>query len=271
MPSPFPGMDPYIEDPVRWSGFHHTFLTAIQERLARALRPKYFVRVEERVYVAQEDDPAYRFIVPDVRVIHASRKARRAPAPDSGGLAIEEPIPVADVLEKEVHEYRLEVRDVVDRAVVTVMELLSPTNKVAGSAGRASFLQKRHEVVASDAHWIEIDLLRDGVRTANRAEAADSEYQIYLNRADSPRAAFVWPIPLQKPLPIIGIPLRRDPDVALNLQDAFNATYETGGYDLEVDYRKPPPTPLMPDRAQWAQQRIEAFSREDSQSQDRLE
>src|SRR5437868_9976955 len=106
MPSPFPGMDPYLEDPAIWSGFHHTYLTALQDRLAPVVRPKYFVRVEERVYVSREDDPAHRLIVPDLRVIDSERH-RRTNSPRTA-TAIAAPIPVADPLEREVHEYRLE-------------------------------------------------------------------------------------------------------------------------------------------------------------------
>src|SRR5437868_10463857 len=140
MPSPFPGMDPYLEDPALWSGFHHTFLTALQEQLSPAVRPRYFVRVEERVFVTREDDPAYRLIVPDVRVIEAQRGQHpgRATSSTGGKLAIAEPIPVVELIEPEVHEHRLEVIDRTYRSVVTVIELLSPTNKVQGSAGRES-------------------------------------------------------------------------------------------------------------------------------------
>ena len=253
MPSPFPGMDPYLEEPTIWSGFHHTYLTALQEQLGPAVRPKYFVRVEERVYVSREDDPGHRLIFPDVRVIESERR-RRAP-PSTPGAAIAAPIPVTDTLECEVHEFRLEVLDRVDRSVVTVIELLSPTNKVPNSVGRASFLQKRQEVFASESHWIEIDLLRDGVRTANLAESSDAEYQVYLSRAGTPRRGFVWPIYLREPLTTIGVPLRPgDDDVPLNLQEAFSHVYEVGGHDLDISYAANPVPPLTAEQAQWAMQ-----------------
>jgi hypothetical protein len=244
-------MDPYMEGPTLWSGFHHTYLTALQERLGPAVRPKYFVRVEERVYVSREDDPAHRLIVPDMRVVESARRGRAVP--QTGAAAIAAPIPVADTLEREVHEYRLEVLDQIDRSVVAVIELLSPTNKVPNSVGRASFLQKRHEVFASEAHWIEIDLLRDGVRTANLAESSDAKYQVYLSRADTPRRGYVWPIYLREALPTIGVPLRPgDDDVPLNLQDAFAQVYEVGGYDLDVAYAADPIPPLTGEHSHWA-------------------
>ena len=259
MPSPFPGMDPHLEDPAIWSGFHHSFLAALQERLAPAVRPKYFVRVEERVYISGEDDPGHRLIVPDVRVVESRRPGMTLSV---GSAAIATPIPVTEPLEQEVHEHRLEVIDRVDRSVVTVIELLSPTSKVPNSAGRISFLHKRHEVLASQAHWIEIDLLRDGVRTANLAQSSDAEYQVYLSRAGDGRHAYVWPVSLRQPLPTIGVPLRADdPDVPLALQEAFAQVYEVGGYDLDIQYTGDPVPPLPAGQAQWARQVLSMANR----------
>jgi hypothetical protein len=248
-------MDPYLEDPAIWSGFHHAFLSALQERLGPAVRPKYFVRVDERVYVAHKEDPAYRFIVPDVRVIEAARK--RPPATSggaAGGLVIAPPLPVVEMIDPEIHEHRLEILDRVDRSVVTVIEMRSPTNKMPRSVGRDSFLQKRNEVYGTDAHWMEIDLLRDGARTANVAASGEAEYQIYLSRAGKPRRGFVWPVPVRERLPVIGVPLRNgDADVPLDLQAAFDQVYDVGGYDLDLDYRRAPSCPLNPLQAEWAQ------------------
>lgn len=249
MPSPFPGMDPYLEDPAIWSGFHHTFLTALQERLAPVVRPKYFVRVEERVYISGEDDPAHRLIVPDLRVIEAEREGVLA----ASSSAAATPIPVAEPLEQEVHEHRLEIIDRIDRSIVTVIELLSPTNKVSNSVGRASFLQKRRAVLASAAHWMEIDFLREGLRTVNLAASSDAEYQVYLSRAGGKREGLVWPILLSQRLPTVSVPLRpHDQDVTLDLQDAFAHVYDIGGYDLDIDYTGDPVTPLTPEQARWA-------------------
>ena len=47
MPSPFPGMDPFIESQ-KWSGFHTGCITTMQEKLIPRVRPKYIVDVEER-------------------------------------------------------------------------------------------------------------------------------------------------------------------------------------------------------------------------------
>jgi hypothetical protein len=260
MPSPFPGMDPYLEDPEIWSGVHAALLATIADRLGPTLRPKYVVRYEERVYVTSEEDPGYRMIVPALRIVERPGSTP-ASAARMGAMTIAEPIKVT-LSDDEIHERSLVVRDARDRSIVTIMELLSPTNKVPNSFGRSSFLKKRREVTSTDAHWMEIDLLRDGARTANLPGVPETEYQIYLSRAGKPRQGFVWPAPLRERLPIIGIPLRGgDADVALDLQEIVAAVIERGSYDLDADYAVSPVPPLTPELWAWAKDLIAGQSR----------
>jgi hypothetical protein len=251
MPSPFPGMDPYLEDPAIWSGVHAVFLAAVFELLGPAVRPKYAVRFEERVFIIGEDDPGYRAIVADDRVVEReSESHRRLHLP---GGAIAAPIRVTVPDDEEVREKSLHVIDVRDRSVVTVIELLSPTNKTPRSFGRESFLRKRWEVLAGDANWMEIDLLREGMRTPKPADAPATPYRVYLSRRGTPRESFVWPIRFEDPLPVVGVPLRGgDPDVPLDLQSALNAAVERGSYDLDTDYSVDPVPPLAGPAVEWA-------------------
>ncbi len=161
--SPVPGMDPYLEDPATWTGVHVAILAAAFEQLGPAVRPRHAVRFEERVFITGDDDPGYRPVAPDVRPVERDPAAPLRPFATSAGIA--EPIRVTLAAADEVHERSLHVIDARDRSVVTVIELLSPTNKQPGSFGRASFLRKRRELLAGDAHWMKIDLLRDGLRT----------------------------------------------------------------------------------------------------------
>lgn len=57
MQSPFPGMDPYLESPTLWPDVHRGLISEMQAMLNRRLRPQYHVRVEERVYIPNENDP----------------------------------------------------------------------------------------------------------------------------------------------------------------------------------------------------------------------
>ena len=259
MASPFPGMDPYLENPAIWSGVHAAIIGRIFERLGPMLRPRYAVRYEERVYLTDAEDPAYRLITPDVRIDDRDQLADFTHPWESSSLAaaIAEPIAVAELEDEEVHERSLKVIDLNDRSIVTVIELLSPTNKKAGSYGRKSFLQKRKEVFASPAHWLEIDLLRRGKPTTRPSGVPKTAYRAYLSRAAISagefRKNFVWPMPLRRRLPIIGVPLRGgDPDVPLDLQAELDVVIECGSYDLDFDYSRPPVPPLSPTDATWA-------------------
>lgn len=92
MPSPFPGMDPWLEDPRLWPDFHNRLIAALGRVLGPVVRPRYFVALEERLYTG-----------------------------DAPGLEL---VPLRETF--------LEVRGVEGGDVVTVVELLSPANKRPG-------------------------------------------------------------------------------------------------------------------------------------------
>ena len=158
MPSPFPGMDPYLESPEIWPDVHHGIISLTQRALNPSLRPKYVARVELRVYVSNEDDPGRSVVIPDVR-IDKSRSRNGARTRTASSSAIAEAVVVPMVAEEEIEEAYLEIRHLASKKLVTIIEVLSPSNKIRGSSGRASFLSKRKEALASKVHWVEIDLM----------------------------------------------------------------------------------------------------------------
>jgi hypothetical protein len=254
MPSPFPGMDPYLEDPELWPDVHHELISRIRERLHDGLGPKYVVRVETRVYITDFDEPVPPFYVPDLRIEKKSRGAK------GGGTAVSaiavrsitEPILYPSAFGQEIEETFLTVRDD-KKSVVAVIEVLSPTNKVPGSSGRRAFLKKRGEILASSAHWLEIDLLREGERTPVEVPSDRVEYRALLFRGDDRARVYCWPIRLQDPLPVLGVPLSPpDGDVPLDLGEVIAAVYQAGAYNRSVNYRKPPIPPLPRNLAGWA-------------------
>ena len=262
MPSPFPGMDPYLENVELWTAVHATFIAQTQDHLSEALWPRYIVRFEERVYITDDDDPAYRLVYPDVKVVATRPLTRPGPPPEStaGGLAIAEPISVVEVVAESL-ERRVEIRDPADQSVVTVIELLSPTNKTSGSRGRESFLRKRREVYESTTHWMEIDLLRGGDRTANRSPSAGTAYQSFLSRWDDRRGrrlGYLWPMPLRQRLPVVGVPLRPgEADQPLDLQAVLDRVYRRNAYELQFDYAGEPPSPaLSVGDSAWCRDRV---------------
>jgi uncharacterized protein DUF4058 len=258
MPSPFPGMDPYLERPSLWPDVHHGLITQIQGSLNARLRPKYVARVETRVYISDDEDPGREVMIPDIQLETGAKRAQRT-ATRSQTTAIAEAITFAMLMDEEIQEAYLAVKETKSDMVVTVIEVLSPTNKVKNSKGRKSFLDKRQEVLASDVHWVEIDLLRSGDRTPRTPPRDSSDYRIIASRGDDRGRSRCWPIGLRQPLPVIGIPLKgRDPDVALDLGDILRRAFEIGAYDVTIDYVQPAVPPLRPDDAKWAAQLLRA-------------
>ena len=255
MPSPFPGMDPYLEAPEIWPDLHHELISVIRERLNARLRPRYHSSVEERVYISDEHDPGRRVIIPDVAIQVASRgpEYRKADGTEGIELAVAEPVIATTMIEEEIREARIVIVDGVGRQVVTVIEVLSPTNKIVGSRGRANYEAKRSEVTQSLAHLVEIDLLRDGEPIYTGERLPPHDYLVNVSRRGQRRQGVLWPILVTQRLPIIQIPLLpSDADAELDLGQILNTAYDRAGYDLVVDYDKPPRVPLAPPKDHWA-------------------
>jgi Protein of unknown function (DUF4058) len=245
--SPFPGMDPFLEQPALWAGVHHRLITTLSDMLTERIWPAYFVQIEERVYVVAPEHPDRWTIVPDVFVVHGT-----APATAVATLErITEPTLVAPLLDLTVREWYIEIHDTRSREVVTTIEVLSPFNKAPGTQGRDDFLRKRSRVMGSHASWIEIDLLRAGERPIEAV--GKSEYYTLLKREDISEHFEVWYTGLRDPLPTIAVPLRApDADAPLNLQVALETVYRRGGYAAAVDYDAlSPAPPLTPPDAAW--------------------
>jgi len=243
-------MDPYLEDPALWPDVHHRLISEIQEVLNAQLRPRYFARVELRVYISDEADPGRSVLIPDVRLSEHDHSST-ATLPEFPGSGIQ-PIEVMTALEEEIEEAYLEIRETVSGNLVTVIEVLSPTNKAGGASGRESFLSKRRAVMRAKANWVEIDLLRAGLPTLSREFLPASHYVVHISKITERPKGKVWPLPLQHPLPPIPIPLKSpDSDTPLKLQSIVERAYEKGAYDMSIDYGQPPPPPLSADDARW--------------------
>jgi len=250
-------MDPYLEAPALWPDVHSSLIQIIREDLAALLRPRYVVRVEERVYVSNDDDPGRTVLVPDVE-IRKGRKHGTTRGTASEATAIE-PLIVTTLLDDDIHETYLNIADKQTQRVVTVIEVLSPSNKVPGAAGRESFHQKRREVIHSPTHWVEIDLLRKGQPFLPAGVQGRGDYFVHVSRADLRPKGWVWPIALTESLPVIKIPLKaKDPEARLELQKVVDRAYDRAGYDLDINYRKSPKVRLTPEQAAWADQLLKS-------------
>jgi len=262
MPSPFPGMDPYLENPLVWADVHHGLISEMQNSLNQQLRPRYYATVEERVYITDEDDPGREVIIPDVRIADApGEEWRKLGAVEGATVTVTEPVEIT-LLEDEVHEARVEVVDAKTKHVITVIEIVSPSNKVPGSSGRTSFLSKRREVKQSPSHWVEIDLLRAGARFHSKPSLRQYEYLVHVSRANHSRRSLAWPVHLRERLPVIGIPLKKgDDDAKVDLQNVLSTAYERGAYDLRIDYGEPCVPPLRGEQVAWASKLVRGEGR----------
>jgi hypothetical protein len=256
----FPGMDPYLEDPGIWPGVHSRLIVYLADQMLPRLRPRYITSVEERVYV----EGSRRDIAPDVLLMRGRTKRR-------GGAAVLEPEVDAPILvrvpELEIHETYIAILDRKSGLeVVTVIEVVSPSNKFAGP-GRDSYLAKQREVRSSPVHLVEIDLLHAGPHVVAVAEwmargSGNYHSLVCVNRAQGLREEFeLYPRGLCERLPRVGIPLAEgDPDVPLDVQAVLEQAYEAGAYRDRLPYDKPCQPPLPPDEQTWAEQRVrEAF------------
>ncbi|MBS1253816.1 MAG: hypothetical protein MAG451_02869 [Anaerolineales bacterium] len=258
MASPFPGMDPYLEG--IWGDVHIQLISTFRTLLTRLLAPRYITDLGSRVIVERlpDDDLDGRAIMPDVAVLQPEHAAPTTDAMPPGvtppALRLKTPVELPTRL------VTLYIYEAATMKLVTVIELLSPVNK--RGEGRREYLQKRNEVLDSDAHLVEIDLLRAGRRMPFLGEVPDTPYLAMVSRAYARPNCEVWPIRLQDPLPVLPVPLLRpDPDVPLDLGVALRTTYEAARYDLRIDYSQPPPPPALSDEeTAW----LEAQSRQNN-------
>lgn len=209
MPSPFPGMNPYLENPQLWTEVHHLLIGILAETLNPQLLPHYRAAIEKRVYQMDSED-----------------------------------LPI------EIREGYLEIREVATREVITVVELLSPTNKRPGK-GRDTYEAKRREVLASRTHLVEIDLLRAG-EPMPVSGGVTRNYQILVSRGDRRPQAELYAFNLQDPIPTFPLPLKaQEMEPIIDLHPLLDIVYDRAGYDVVIDYNHEPVPPLDEPAMTW--------------------
>jgi hypothetical protein len=250
MSTPFPGMDPYLEHHALWPGLHNRLIVALANQLRPRLLPRYIASLEERVYV----EGTRRDIIPDVQV--------RQLHPAGGPQPVAEPAPdtpvVLEVEGAEIHEAYIEILDrYAGMKVVTIIEVVSPTNKATRS-GRRSYRTKQRETLASDQHLVEIDLLRRGrhvlsIPRERTRELGSYDYLVCVSRWPQRNRFELYPRRLRDRLPRLAVPLvPPDRDAVLDVQAALEQVYEEGTYMLRVRYNEPCEPALGAADQQWA-------------------
>ena len=243
MPSPFPGMDPYLEASTLWPEVHSRLIVGMADILGPTLLPDYYVAIEQRTYLNQPDENLL-IGIPDV-AITAQKTDSPTELPSPNVLATiarsDEPQTVTVPLAEEVRDRYLEIREAATGTVITAVELLSPTNKRPGE-GRDTYLRKRQQVLSSATHLVEIDLLRNGAPLPLQNVAHPTHYRILISRSErrpqAQRYSFNWP----DPSPVFPLPLNVGANEPLiSLKPLLDTLYDRAGYALRLNLETPPP------------------------------
>ena len=253
MPSPFPGMNPYLEQRAIWPDFHGAFLYQLREMITKHVSEKYFVQVASRLVLHEMSAEERGFLGNADVGIGLSRTEQDH---DSNVGMIPAPVEVVLPATEQDWVRSLEIRESRDRRLVTVIELLSPSNKTPGD-DREVYLNKRRGILRSETHLVEIDLRRIG-RKPSPPELPPSDYYILVSQWENRPRAGIWPFNLRDPIPDAQIPLSSpDAPVSVSLQEALNRAYDSGAFEHYL-YDAPPEPPLNAENAAWAARLIPA-------------
>jgi hypothetical protein len=183
-----------------------------------------------------------RSVRPDVAVVERPGHATRRVALSAGTRTTEtlEPVTIPlPTVETELQEVWIEIRRRARRTPVTVIELLSPTNRTGD--GFVDYKLKRQSLIRQRVHLIEIDLLLGGRRLPMGKALPPGDYYAFVSRAPRRPNCEVYAWTVRNPLPMIPIPLSKpDPDVIADLRGVFTTAYDKGRYARLIDYQSTP-------------------------------
>jgi Protein of unknown function (DUF4058) len=268
MPSPFPGMDPYLESPAVWPDFHNRFIAVLSQAINALLPAPLFCSIANRVYVEESK----RRVEPDADILHPKDSVNGAPhANGAGGVAVVDNVQTKPVIvpitRDEVTEWFAEIHAAPGgERLVTTIELLSPSNKRPKGTGARKYRKKQREMLHRRVNLIEIDLLRGGRHSTSvpladaRHTAGPFDYHVCVHRYKKAEQFEVYPIALQGPLPAIAVPLLpKLPDLTIALQPILTGVYDAGQYTRRVRYNEPlPPPELTAEQQAWVAERLQA-------------
>jgi hypothetical protein len=241
MKPPFPGVDPFVEAQGYWPDFHNTFLNYWREALTDRLPDDYEARLDERVQLVDLDEGEKRLIKPDIALIQRPRPTRD---PQPGGTLVLEAETIPTMILDEEREVYLKILHRSDRSIVTILELLSPANKI--DPGRIEYLSRRNAILWQQVHLVELDLLATGRRIPMRRPLPLGDFHAIVSRWEERPDCQVYSWTAATSLPVLPIPLRRpDPDVVIDLASVYRTAYERGRYARSIDYAKPLDLPLV--------------------------
>jgi Protein of unknown function (DUF4058) len=219
MPSPFPGMDPYLEDEKLWPAFQHQLVASLYQILLPGLVDRYRARIHQRTYFTEE--PLF-----------------------------------TSVIRQERHEEFIEVRQRTDGRLVTLVDIASPINKTL-SQGRAAYHETRRQARGQNASIVEIDLVLQGqpLLDYSRDGLPDWDYAVTVTRCTQPERYEIYTSTLPKRLPRFKVPLSADDrDTVLDLQATFARAYDQGNFTNHLDYTRDPTTRMDDSDREWVRE-----------------
>ena len=250
MKSPFPGVDPYLEQ--HWGDIHTSLMVYIRDQITDQLPSDLQARVEESVCV--DVDESSRWVYPDVTVVERLETQSSTVAVANAIIAEPTIIPLPSEQPTQRHIAIVDLNS--GNRVVTAIELLSPANK-QGEAGRSDYRRKQREYIEAGVNLVEIDFIRSGTFIVAAPEGRipwdmRTPYIVCIRRAYRPEQAEIISITLDQQVPNFRIPLRRaDADIVLQLQPLLDECYRRGRY-TSIDYSQPPRPKLDDKSATWA-------------------
>ncbi|NET58219.1 MAG: DUF4058 family protein [Symploca sp. SIO2E6] len=253
MPSPFPGMNPYLEHPQFFSEVHHRLITALADAIEPNLSLKYRVAIEKRTYLSDPEE-SVEVGIPDVAVTF-QKSTLTSQAPSTATLpAQEEAVTVTIPVPQEIREGYLEIREEATGYVVTTIEVLSPTNK-RSKMGRQAYLRKRQEVLSTPTHLVEIDLLRGSKPMPISSEISQTDYRILIAFGNRRPLAQLYGFSIRQTIPQFLLPLLpNDTEPIVDVQSLLVGIYQRARYDMAVDYSTEPVPRLKEEDRIWADQ-----------------
>jgi hypothetical protein len=209
-------MDPYLEDETLWPVFHHQIVTCLYQILLPGLVDRYRARVGQRHYTTEQ--PLF-----------------------------------TSIIREEHHEELIEIRQRSDGRLVTLVDVVSPANKMI-EKGRQAYLEKRREGKTAGANLVEIDLVLQGqpMLDYSREGLPDWDYAVTVTRATQPDRFEIYTATLQKRLPRFRLPLSNDDrDTVVDLHATFTRSFDQGGFAAKIDYKRDPVTALSDEDRKW--------------------
>jgi Protein of unknown function (DUF4058) len=252
MPSPFPGVDPFLEASGHWEGFHERIIIYLSDMLSERLPRPYWVNIQERVTsIALPDEYREQFVA-DVGVSSLGETGA------VGELAAEavatmEPVPMQMLYQEPTRESYLEILRLPDRELVTVIEILSPSNKEM--PGRELYTRKREAIQNQYVNLVEIDFLKRGSRLPTKEPLPVGDYFAFVARAQRRPITDTYAWSVRREIPPIRIPLKEpDPDIAIALGQVWKQAFDRGRYEEVLNYSADPPSFLRPADRDWARE-----------------